>query len=182
VDPAGRVWIAWEDQGSGERDIRLVHSDDSGRTWSAERRVDADPPGAASSFHPTIVPDGGGVVVSWWDLRDGLADVYVRRMGSEDGASGPETRVDPGPPGSTSSHEASLMRTASGTLRIRWREGFGQAPFVARESSDGGKSWGATAPSPPPPDFSGPAGIRHQVRVLPAAPGRLEYLRNPDRS
>ncbi|NNE44107.1 MAG: exo-alpha-sialidase, partial [Gemmatimonadetes bacterium] len=99
ADGRGRVYAAWEEHGPGaERDVYVAASRDSGSTWLPPVRVDSDPPGSASSFHPGLFAgDDGRLIVVWWDLRNGLADLYVRR--SETGAkgwAGPEARLDPG--------------------------------------------------------------------------------------
>ncbi|HMB67910.1 MAG TPA: sialidase family protein, partial [bacterium] len=80
ADRRGRVYVAWEDQRNGDRDIYLARSTDGGATFRPEVRVDADEPGAGVSYHPDLLCwDDGTVLVFWRDERDGLADVYLRR-------------------------------------------------------------------------------------------------------
>jgi hypothetical protein len=97
ADGRGRVYVAWEDQRNGDRDIYLARSTDGGRTFWPEVRVDADEPGAGVSYHPDLLCwDDGTVLVFWRDERDGLADVYLRRSTDGGNTWGPEKWVDLG--------------------------------------------------------------------------------------
>lgn len=152
-DSAGAAWVAWEDGRDGARDIRLARSPDGGTTWEPDLRVDSDPPGTAASWHPQIValPDTTLLVV-WWDERDGLADLYVRRpVPGHGGPAPPEVRLDPGGAGATRSHGAHPARHGP-EVSIRWQEGDGpESPWLTRTSSDSGRSWGPVRPGPPVP-------------------------------
>jgi hypothetical protein len=150
VDVDGRAYVAWEDRRSGERDIYLACSPDGGVTWQPPSRVDSDPPGRGISYHPQIVAfSRGRVLVCWWDERDGLADVYVRRS-TDGGASwtGPEIRLDPGPPARTPSHEV-RVETRRRSVTLLWVEGRDPPPsgplrtLASRTSTDRGRTWGA---------------------------------------
>lgn len=139
------VVVAWEDRRDGERDIRLARSSDGGATWAADERVGTDEAGRAASYHPQLVAwDDGDLLVVWWDERDGLADLYVRRRG--DGGrtwAGAEARLDPGEPGAVTSRDARLA-AAGDRVVIAWQEGGDgpQAQLVSRESADRGVTWG----------------------------------------
>jgi hypothetical protein len=139
------VYVAWEDLRDGERDLRLTRSADGGATWTEAVRVGTDDAGRAASYHPLLTAwDGGGLLVTWWDERDGLADVYVRRSG--DGGltwAAPETRIDPGDPGAVTSRDARIS-VAGDRVVIAWQEGGDGAPtrLVTRASEDRGATWG----------------------------------------
>jgi len=136
------VWVAWEDLRDGDRDIRVARSRDGGVTWSEDERVEADEPGRAASYHPQLVAwEDGGLLVVWWDERDGLADLYVRRRDAA-GAWAPEIRLDPGEPGATPSRDARVAADGDRVL-IAWREGGDGPParLVVRESRDRGATW-----------------------------------------
>jgi hypothetical protein len=143
------VFVAWEDLGAGERDIRFARSGDRGATWDDARDVGTDEAGRAASWHPQIAawPDGG-LVVAWWDDRDGLSDLYVRR--SRDGGrswEGPEVRLDPGAPGETASRDASLA-VAGDRMVVAWEEQSADGTpsrLVWRASDDRGATWGELA-------------------------------------
>jgi hypothetical protein len=168
MDPEGRLLAAWEDGRDGDRDVRVSRSLDGGVTWEASRRADSDPPGAASSFHPQWCGAGHDVLLLlWWDDRNGLSDLYVRR--STDGGAtwaGPEVRLDGGLPGASASHAGRWEGPGPGMVgkeprvAVTWEEqdpARGMQEFL-RESPDGGVSWlPAVAMPRPNPD---PAAVR----------------------
>jgi hypothetical protein len=148
ADRAGRVYVAWEDQRFGSRDILFRRSTDHGATWDPERRVDTDPPGAGVSYHPQIVAwDDGTVLVCWWDERDGLADLYFRRSLDEGATWEPsERRVDPGDPGAHASHDARIS-VRGDQVAVAWAEEAGRHGQLAlRASPDRGATWGELKP------------------------------------
>jgi hypothetical protein len=172
-DGALGFYLAWEDQRSGDRDIYFTRSLDGGATWETDRRVDSDDRGGAS-FHPQIAcwPDGALAVV-WWDERDGLGDVYVRRS-TDAGASwdGAETRLDEGEVGACASHDVRLA-VEEDSLFVRWREGLGEVTVdVERVSADRG---GTFAPPSRPARAMLPAGAVREadggVATLDVRPG-----------
>lgn len=98
------VFVAWHDDVGGGKDVRVARSIDGGNLWDPEpARIDAGGEGAAGSFFPALVADGGRVRVAWYDDRDGGTDIRLR--GSDDsGASwNPEVRLDTGVAGSAHS-------------------------------------------------------------------------------
>jgi hypothetical protein len=176
ADGGGCAWVAWEDLRDGARDIRLSRSADLGATWERDRRVDSDAPGAGISYHPQVVVlDGGILLVCWWDERDGLADLYVRR--STDGGAGwagPERRLDPGPKGASASRGAEV-RVEGGTVVVEWDEEAARGDPASRRlacrTTDGGASWeparDATTPEPVAAAAAvSPAGDSLLVRVV----------------
>jgi hypothetical protein len=137
------VWVIWEDQRDGYRDLYLLRSPDRGHAWEPELRVDSDPAGEGISYHPQVVVAGGALLVTWWDERSGQADVYVRR--SADGGrswDGPEVRLDPGEPGAGQSRDVAVA-AAGERVTVVWEEGGGRggAAIVGRSSTDGGATW-----------------------------------------
>ncbi|MGQ0721193.1 MAG: sialidase family protein [Candidatus Eiseniibacteriota bacterium] len=153
----GTVFLAWEDQRNGERDIRFTRSVDGGALWEADRRVDSDSAGVAASFHPQIAGwADGALAVIWWDERDGLADVYLRRS-RDAGASweAPEVRLDGGAAGATGSHGVRIA-VAGDSLLVQWTEGVGEVvQEVERVSGDRGRTFApvrAASRAVPPPN------------------------------
>lgn len=82
----GQVYVTWEDSrgDGGESDIYFARSDDNGRTFKKDVRLDlGDPGGAAASFAPRIGADGNDVYVVWHDARNGVGrDVYLNYSGN----------------------------------------------------------------------------------------------------
>ena len=153
VDHDGRAYVAWEDRRSGERDIYFARSLDGGASWLPALRVDSDPAGTGISYHPQIVAWAGGtVLVCWWDERDGLSDVYVRRS-TDGGASWtrPETRLDSGKSGRAPSHDVAV-ESRGNSVTLTWVEGRegsvnpthpSSRKVASRTSKDRGASWRA---------------------------------------
>ena len=146
VDAAGNVFVVWEDLRAGRaRDLYFRRSTDGGVTFEAEHRLDTDPAGHGVSYHPLLATAAGGVVlVTWWDERDGDADVYVRRS-TDAGATWvePEVRLDPGAPGEVVSRDVRVQ--AHGTqVTVVWEEARTNtgAQIVGRTSTDAGATWG----------------------------------------
>lgn len=146
ADAAGRVFVVWEDLRAGRaRDLYFRRSTDGGATFESEHRLDTDPAGSGVSYHPLLATaDDGVVIATWWDERDGLADVYVRRS-TDAGATwnAPEVRLDPGAPGEVVSRDVRVQ--ASGTqVTVVWEEArtSAGARIVGRTSTDAGATWG----------------------------------------
>jgi hypothetical protein len=188
---SGRVWVVWEDRRDGARDIRCNRSTDAGLTWwSEDRRLDSDAAGAGVSYHPQVaVREDGIVIVCWWDERDGLADLYVRRS-PDGGETWPdaELRLDPGPAGEAASRGAHLV-VAGDHAAIAWEEIRGASPAAIYVSPSLGRGEGcpvAMRPCPrargrDPRVWLGPdgGGVVVWVSASPGAPIEWSQFRTP---
>lgn len=99
VDPGSsafkdRLYVVWADEKSGQMEIMLSYSTDSGRTWSAARRVSDGPMYIAGhkpieAVLPVVAVNRSGVVaVGWADRRDhpdGLGWYYRLRVSLDGG-------------------------------------------------------------------------------------------------
>ncbi|MCA8941354.1 MAG: hypothetical protein KDB80_02235, partial [Planctomycetes bacterium] len=66
------VYVAWEDNRNGNRDIYANLSNDSGTTWRAtDLRLDSNTTSSFDSRKPQIAADGNSVYVVWHDARNG---------------------------------------------------------------------------------------------------------------
>ncbi|NOY81914.1 MAG: hypothetical protein GXP31_13035 [Kiritimatiellaeota bacterium] len=98
INPAGCargdvLWVAWESNREGGRQIWLAALRDTGRV-SAPERVSA---GGESNYDPSVaVRDSGEVAVAWTGFRQGNYDVYFRKRGVG-GGWGPEVRLTRAP-------------------------------------------------------------------------------------
>jgi len=88
----GRVYLSYTDApslGSADTNIFVVHSDDTGATWSAPVRVNDDA-GANSQFLPALSLDqrDGTIAVTWYDARNSATNDTALYYGafSTDGA------------------------------------------------------------------------------------------------
>jgi hypothetical protein len=101
-DPkTGQLYVAWSDKATGDPDILLSTSTDSGATWSAPKRVNDDPARTgALQFQPAIAVAPNGVVsVSFFDTRvdpaHKLIDVFLAQSVDHGSSFRPNVRVTP---------------------------------------------------------------------------------------
>ncbi len=84
ADDAGRVWVVWEDDRDGQRDIYLNFSLDGGVLFQPiDLRLDSDVAGSSDSQDPHLAITTSGVVVVWVDHRNGdgtIGDIYARSV------------------------------------------------------------------------------------------------------
>ncbi len=67
ADPAGHVYVAWQDARHGGWDIYLNMSSDFGKTWHTEGvRLNTGPAGEAEARLPQIALDGKGTIAVVW--------------------------------------------------------------------------------------------------------------------
>lgn len=98
VGPDGTLYVAWDDQRTGDADILVSRSADRGVTWSAPVRVNDDPMGnGRHQFFPWLAvgPDGT-VHVIFYDNRLGngqLLDVFYARSTDKGVTWSPNQRV-----------------------------------------------------------------------------------------
>ena len=82
----GRMYLVYTDApapGSPDTDVVVVHSDDSGATWSSPVRVNDDP-GTNSQFLPHMSLDRstGSLAVTWYDARNSANNDTVQYFGA----------------------------------------------------------------------------------------------------
>ena len=148
VQPA--IHVSWHDDRNGARDIFLASSVDAGFNWTEEpQRVEADGPGAADSFYPSVSAAAGRVMVGWHDNRDGGFDILVRTSLDGGRTWGSEFRVDTDVVGSAHSLRPKVVqqgeRVAVGWIDYRSTgsdfAGDPQPDVYYRVAGEGGLSW-----------------------------------------
>jgi hypothetical protein len=73
ADPAGHVYVAWQDARHGGWDIYLNLSSDFGKTWRTEGvRLNTGSPGEAEARLPQIAIDGKGTIAVAWQEDRGV--------------------------------------------------------------------------------------------------------------
>jgi hypothetical protein len=99
-DPkTGELYVAWSDKATGDPDILLSTSTDSGATWATPKRVNDDPAKTgALQFQPAIAVAPNGVVsVSFFDTRidpaHRLIDVLLAQSVDHGASFRPNVRV-----------------------------------------------------------------------------------------
>ena len=154
VDQGSEVpaaYVAWHDERNGGRDIFLNYTLDAGDSWRDEAlRIDNDGEGASDSFYPSLVADGGRVLVAWHDDREIGFDVLIR--GSENGGLnwGAELRLDTNIAGGAHSLGVRLAQSGDQVAAV-WAD-YRRPAEVAdphpdiyfRTSLDGGFEWSET--------------------------------------
>lgn len=129
---------AYEELRGGRARVRLVTSDDGGRSWSRPRRPSAPAgPGRAAarseSWWPSVaVGPGGRTTVAWVDRTAGRQRVLFSRSGPGGRRFGPARPLDPSPPPGVAQWKPVLAQDTR-------RPGVVHAAFVdERESHPGG--------------------------------------------
>jgi hypothetical protein len=83
------VFVAWQDDTSGNDEIYFRKSTDGGASWNAAQRI-TDNAGASAS--PAIAVDGSDVYIVWADSTPGTSQVHFLRS-ADGGATWPAPRV-----------------------------------------------------------------------------------------
>jgi len=74
------IHVTWDDarDDGSTMEIYYKNSTDSGISWNGDTRLTYNE--GNHSYHPRIAPTESVVHVTWWDDRDGLAEVYYKRF------------------------------------------------------------------------------------------------------
>ena len=141
------VFVVWDDDVSGLRDVAFNRSLDGGTTW-LPRHVRLDrgtAPGASASTLPQVAVGGSSVYVSWRDTRDGLGEIYFNRS-SDMGATWqiPDVRLDTGDePDSIISHDVRMDAEGDAVYVVwaDWEKSTAVHDVGLNRSLDGGRTW-----------------------------------------
>ena len=145
-DDQGHLYVAWADNREGEYHIYLAGSDDFGRTWSKEARLDVNKAKRKPSVAPALVADASGrVYVAWQDARHGGWDIYLnvsldygKTWGIKD------VRLNTGPPGEAEAQFPRIALDKQGAVAVVWQEDRGaeqEEGIYLTWSGDSGTSW-----------------------------------------
>jgi len=138
---AGAVYVAWEDERNGNRDIYFAKSTDGGATWSANTRLNDDP-GTADQYSPAIAADADAVYVAWTDERNGNGDIYFAKSTDGGATWSANTRLNDDPGGAEQRSPA--LTADAGAVYVAWTdERNGGSDIYFARSTDGGATWNA---------------------------------------
>lgn len=136
VDQSGTVFAAWEDFRRGNSDIYIARSDDGGKTFGPNRRVNDDE-GEAPQISPSLVTGPAGeVYVAWGDFRNSPVT-----LGPPHSATGEEQRWDESRSGNADIYFARSSdggKTFSANIRLNDDTGTAAQAFPSLSVSSGG--------------------------------------------
>jgi hypothetical protein len=149
VGSTGIIYVVWEDDRNGDKDIYFAKSLDGGLNWSNPNvRVNFDTLGRGSpnmsQVAPEIAVDSNGIIyVVWQDDRWGDDDIFFAK--STDGGLNwgmENTRVNSDAAPSPDQKNPTMTLDSSGTIYVAWGEGSGSFNDIFfSKSVDGGANW-----------------------------------------
>lgn len=130
------IYITWENDGSGNFDIFVAKSTDSGNTFSAPVNVSNNP---KSSGAPQIIASGNDVYVIWMDNDPGNYDIFVAK--STDNASTFGTPVNVS--NNTSDSGYQQIALSGNNLYVAWTDTISNSNYdiLFAKSTDGGATF-----------------------------------------
>lgn len=142
VDGVGNVFVAWQDDRSGNGDIRLAKAKLPTVSFSVSVRVDDDKNNGTQSSPSVAASSTGLVFVAYHDNRDGNANVYVARSVDGGLSFGPNVRIDDTGTSSSAQGQVSIGIDGLGKLYAVWQDNrSGDFDVYFAKSTDGGKSF-----------------------------------------
>lgn len=141
-DNAGAFYIAWEDErsGAGKIDLYIQKVNTNGVSqWKRNGLEVVTATGNQSGVQLVVLPNGGGVMVTWMDGRNGNLDIYAQKFNG----SGVEQWAANGIPVTTASGDQINQRIESnGTnFTIVWEDAAGSEIYTQRLSANGTRQW-----------------------------------------
>jgi hypothetical protein len=131
------IYVAWEDNKSGNYEIYFKKSDDGGTTWITKRLTD----NAGASLFPAIAVNGSNIYVAWEDDTEGNPEIYFTK--SDDGGTTWTTTTDLSS-NAGNSHDPAMAVDGS-NIYVIWRDDTpGNPEIYFTNSDDGGTTWTTT--------------------------------------
>jgi hypothetical protein len=133
----GAVHVAWMEARDGNVEIYYKRSTNGGFSWGSDIRLTND---TSNSFGPCVAASDSQVHVTWYDSRDGNAEIYYKRSTNGGFSWGSDTRL------TNDGHTGVFpsVAVAGSAVRVVWlddRDGTYQV--YHKYSTDGGFSWGS---------------------------------------
>jgi hypothetical protein len=141
VDKAGNIYMIWRDDRRGHADIFFAKSDNGGKSFSKNRRLNDDT-GWAYQGNPSLgVSPDGSVVAAWSDDRKDKDDIYLTVSGDGGRSFSKNLKINDDQGDFVQSHP-SVGAGPGGLVFVAW-EDFrqGTAKVYMSRSTDGGKTF-----------------------------------------
>jgi len=148
LNPATReIVVVWEDQRNSRHDIYTQWIDVNGtRRWADDKRVNLDT--SVDHDEPAVGVDAAGIAyVTWYDSRQGHADIWAQKISSAGIRLWNDFRVN-SDTGTSAQRSPDMVTDASGNSTVVWidnRDGVA-AIYAQRFDSNRVKQWAASAP------------------------------------
>ena len=129
------IYVVWEDDSPGNREVYLKRSVDGGVTWNANQRVTRN---AGDAFWPSIAVDGPNIYVVWEDDTAGKPEIYFKR--SVDG--GVTWTADKLLARNSGGSYLPTMAAVGSKIYVAWHSYIqGKTEIFLKRSVDGGITW-----------------------------------------
>jgi len=121
--------------------LRLVRSEDRGRSWSEPISVNEGERFGSHNFHAVLAGDSGRVYAAWLSSTAGRSSVWLRRSADGGRTWTPAAPIDTGE--ACPCCRTGLALGPDGSLYVSWRKVFenGARDVVVMRSPDGGATW-----------------------------------------
>lgn len=134
------VHIVWRDSrhlgSTSNSEIYYKRSTDNGVTWEADTRLTND---TAKSYNPSLAVSGSVVHVVWYDLRNGVSEIYYKRSTNAGVNWSADTRLTNNP---AFSEEASVAVSGSNVCVVWHDDRDNNFEIYCKRSTDAGTTWG----------------------------------------
>ncbi len=146
VGKTGKIYVAWEDSRSGNKDIYLSKSTNLGVAWSTPNVKITDDVASQDQEAPSLGIDSNGVLYcAWADVRAGFPnfDIYFANS-TDDGATwSPNKKINSDGIPPRQQTEPTLTVGSDGTVYVVWQDLRSQTDFdiFFSKSTDGGATW-----------------------------------------
>ena len=132
------VFVTWQDSTSGNGDILMRRSINSGGTFQAFKNLSSN---AGTSANPQVATSGANVYFTWQDNTPGNFDIFLRRSTNNGGTLQPLVQIS----NNAGFSQAPQVTTVGANVYIIWQDNSpGNNDIIERRSHDNGATWQPT--------------------------------------
>lgn len=135
------VYCVWEDYRNGGNNVFFNYSSNNGLTWATDKQIDNAAPGQAGC--PEITSWSNYVYAVWYDLRNGMGDIYFSVSANNGFSWSTPTRIDLGDgPGVSDAHSPRIACSGFNVYCMWVDNRIGGNYYIYfNYSTNGGTSW-----------------------------------------